>query len=124
MGDDFYTRGKPHPMIDGTQRYQRILAESRDPQTAILLLDFILGYNASMDPAGDLTAAITEAKAQALKEGRKLSVVASICGTDGDPQNLQLQRKLLEECGVVVFDSNARATDFCIALLKEFGAKP
>ena len=54
MGADEYTVGHPHPMIDGTVRGQRILAESRDPQVAILLLDFILGYNASMDPVGEL----------------------------------------------------------------------
>jgi succinyl-CoA synthetase alpha subunit len=50
MGDEFYMVGKPHPMIDGTMRRQRIMAESHDPEMAILYLDFILGYNASMDP--------------------------------------------------------------------------
>ena len=65
-------------MIDGTLRKQRILAESRDPQTAILLLDFILGYNASMDPVGELLDAICEAKQTAKKRGGNLTVVASI----------------------------------------------
>ena len=62
MGDDYYTLGTPHPMIDGTLRKQRILVESRDPEVAILLLDFILGYNASMDPVGELLDAILEAR--------------------------------------------------------------
>ena len=118
MGADEYTVGKPHPMIDGTQRKQRILAESRDPQVAILLLDFILGYNASMDPVGELLDAIIEAKQIAQKRGGYLSVVASICGTDGDPQDLNLQTRLLREAGVIVFQSNARASAFCNELLK------
>ena len=58
VGRHEYTVGRPHPMIDGTLRKQRILAESQDPEIAILLLDFILGYNASLDPAGELRDAI------------------------------------------------------------------
>ena len=117
MGSDEFTLGKPHPMIDGTLRKQRILAEAHDPQTAILFLDFILGYNASMDPVGELLDAILEARQIAKKRGGHLTVVASICGTDGDPQDLKLQVKLLKEAGVIVFSSNASATSFCAALL-------
>jgi FdrA protein len=118
MGSDEYTLGKPHPMIDGTLRKLRILAESHDPQTAILFLDFILGYNASMDPVGELLDAILEAKQTAQKRGGNLTVVASVCGTDGDPQDLNLQVKLLKEAGVIVFPSNAKAASFCCAMLK------
>lgn len=118
MGSDEYTLGKPHPMIDGTLRKQRILTESRDPQTAILLLDFILGYNASMDPVGELLDAIIGAKQTVQKRGGNLTVVASVCGTDGDPQDLNLQTRLLKEAGVIVFHSNAKAASFCCELLK------
>ncbi len=118
MGDDYYTLGKPHPMIDGTLRRQRILREGQDPQVAVLLLDFILGYNASMDPVGELVDAILEAREAARRRGGALTVVASICGTEGDPQDLALQRKMLQEAGVVVFGSNARASAFCAMLLK------
>lgn len=118
MGDDHYTVGKPHPMIDGTVRKQRILAEGGDPQVAILLLDFILGYNASMDPVGELLEAIIEAKQAAQKRGGALTTVASICGTDGDPQDLNLQTRMLRENGVVVFRSNARAARFCCDLIR------
>ncbi len=107
MGADEFTRGRPHPMIDGTLRKQRILAESRDPGTAILLLDFILGYNASMDPVGELLDAILAAKQNAKKAGGNLTVVASICGTEADPQDLDMQVKLLRSAGVIVFKSNA-----------------
>jgi len=118
LGAGEYTLGKPHPMIDGTQRKQRILTEARDPQVAILLLDFILGYNASMDPVGDLLDAINEAKQIVQKRGGNLTVVASICGTDGDPQDLNLQARMLREAGVIVFQSNARSAAFCCELLK------
>jgi len=118
MGDDHYTVGKPHPMIDGTMRKQRILAEGHDPQVAILLLDFILGYNASMDPVGELIKAIIEAKLLAQKRGGALTVIASICGTADDPQDLSLQTRMLKESGVIVFLSNAKAASFCCDLIK------
>jgi FdrA protein len=118
MGDDFYTRGKPHPMIDGTWRKQRILSEANDPSVAVLLLDFILGYNASLDPVGDLLEAIIQAKKNVAERGGYFSVVASICGTDGDPQDLRLQSKMLEDAGVVLFSSNALAAKFCAELLQ------
>jgi len=119
MGDDYFTLGKPHPMIDGTLRRQRILSEGRDPQIAILLLDFILGYNASMDPVGELLDAIQETSQAARQRGGSLTVVASICGTEGDPQDLNLQTRMLKEAGVRVFRSNARAAYFCSQLLKQ-----
>lgn len=117
MGADEYTVGRPHPMIDGTLRKQRILTESHDPEIAILLLDFILGYNASMDPVGELFEAILEARENVKKRGGALTVVASICGTDDDPQDLELQTKLLKEAGMIVFNSNASAITFCRELL-------
>jgi FdrA protein len=119
MGDDFYMVGKPHPMIDGTMRKRRILAESRDPQMAVLYLDFILGYNASMDPVGELVEAIQEAKRTARQRGGALTVLASICGTQSDPQDLKLQEKLLREAGVLVYRSNALAATACCRLLEK-----
>jgi len=119
MGDDIYTIGKPHPMIDGTLRKRRILAESRDPQVAVLYLDFILGYNASMDPIGELVDAIREAKWNSEQRGSTLTVVASVCGTEADPQDVDLQIKLLQEAGGLVFRSNALACAALCELLKQ-----
>jgi len=112
MGADEFTQGRPHPMIDPTLRRERILAEAQDPQVAVLMLDFILGYNASPDPVGDLLETIAKAKFTASQRGGFLSVVASVCGTDGDPQNLQEQTRALEEAGVVVLPSSAQAALF------------
>jgi FdrA protein len=113
MGADEFTVGRPHPMIDSRQRYERILSEARDLRVAVLLLDLVLGFNSSPDPAGDLVPAIKEAKLIFKERGSSLSVVASICGTEEDPQNLKEQVRLLEEAGAVVFSSSARAARFC-----------
>jgi FdrA protein len=118
MGADEFTLGKPHPMIDGTLRKQRILAEAHDPQVAILFLDFILGYNASMDPVGELLDAIIEARRIVTSRNGHLTVLASICGTDGDLQDLEMQTGLLKEAGAVIFQSNARAASFCCEMLR------
>jgi FdrA protein len=116
MGTDDFTVGKPHPMIDSRLRCERILAEGQDPQVGILLLDVVLGFNASPDPAGELVSTIEEARREAKKRGGSLSVVASICGTEGDPQDFQQQVKVLEETGVIVFPSSAQAAQFCALL--------
>jgi FdrA protein len=116
MGTDDFTVGKPHPMIDPRLRSDRILAEGQDPQVAILLLDFVLGFNASPDPAGELISAIEGAKSEAKKRGGSLSVLASICGTEGDPQNFGQQIRVLEEAGVIVFPTSAQAAQFCVLL--------
>jgi FdrA protein len=118
LGADEYTVGRPHPMIDGTLRKLRILAEANDPQTAVLFLDFILGYNASMDPVGELVEAILEARRIVKARGGQLTVVASICGTEGDPQDLETQTQLLREAEAIIFQSNARAASFCCEMVR------
>jgi FdrA protein len=118
MGDEEYTLGKPHPMIDGTARAQRIMTEGQDPETAVILLDLVLGYNASVDPAGELTASVLAVKEARRAHGAELVIAASICGTENDPQDLEFQRGQLEKAGVIVFESNAKATRFCRDLVK------
>jgi FdrA protein len=119
MGDDYFTQGKPHPMIDGTERAKRILQEAHDPEMKVLLLDFILGFNSSMDPVGELAEAIRDARQIVQHRGGRLSVVASICGTEDDIQEIKLQKKILEELEVVVFSTNARAAEFCLDLIRQ-----
>ncbi len=109
MGSEEYTVGRPHPMIDYTLRKQRIIREGADSKTAVILLDVVLGYGSHADPAGELVPPITEARAAASKEGRHLSFVASIVGTDLDHQDLRKQQKRLEDAGVIVMPSNAQA---------------
>jgi succinyl-CoA synthetase alpha subunit len=109
MGTEEFVRGVPHPMIDFRFRRERMIKEAKDPETAVILLDVVLGVGANPDPAGELVVAIKEAKETAEKDGRYLPVVASVCGTAGDPQGLAAQQKKLGEAGVVVMPSNAQA---------------
>ncbi|MEN3010360.1 MAG: acyl-CoA synthetase FdrA [Candidatus Bipolaricaulaceae bacterium] len=117
MGEEFFTQGRLHPMIDPTLRRERILAEAEDPEVAVLLLDFVLGYNASPDPVGDLLPALQEARERARRRGGDLLLVASVCGTEADPQGFARQVERLEDAGVRVFPTQAQAVQFVLALL-------
>lgn len=112
LGADEFTVGVPHPMIDFTVRNQRLLQEAQDAQTAVILLDIVLGYGAHSDPAGAVLPAIREARKLGEEVGGYLCCVASICGTEGDPQDLEKQRERLEEVGVVVMPTAAQAARF------------
>jgi hypothetical protein len=109
LGEDVFTVGRPHPMIDGTVRREWILKEAADPATAVLLLDVVLGYGAHPDPAGELVPAIERAGAEARGLGRGLAVVAGVTGTDADPQDRAAQVARLSAHGVLVMPSNAQA---------------
>src|SRR5438034_86357 len=109
LGEDVFTVGRPHPMIDGTVRREWIAREAADPSTAALLLDIVLGHGAHPDPAGELLPAIDAARDQASRRGGALAVVASVTGTDADPQNRSAQVSRLRGAGVVVMPSNAQA---------------
>jgi len=117
LGADEFTVGRAHPMIDPTLRNLRIVEEARDPEVAVLLLDVVLGYGSHPDPAGETAGAVEQARAAAEADGRWLAVVASVCGTEGDPQDLKEQEIALGRAGVRVFASNAEACRFCAALL-------
>lgn len=109
LGEDEFTQGRLHPMLDPDLRNRRIVQEARDPGTAVILLDVVLGYGVHPDPAGAATEAIREAQAAAAAEGRQLVVVASVCGTEGDPQALAKQEAKLRQTGELVVESNAAA---------------
>jgi len=83
----------------------------------VLLFDIILGTNSSLDPVGELLEALQQAQKIAQKRGDMLVIVASICGTDGDPQDFAMQTKMLKKCGVIVFQTNAKASRFCADIL-------
>ena len=112
MGAEAFVEGRPHPMIDATLRRERIRMEGRDPEVALLLLDFILGAISSADPVGDVIEAIAEAKVSAVSRGGHLCVAASVCGTAEDDQGLDAAVRALEKAGVLVFPSNAQAALF------------
>ena len=101
LGDDTFTVGRPHPMIDPATRNERIAAELTDPEVAVLLFDVVLGYGSHPDPAGALV--------EALGNERQCVVVASITGTSGDYQNYEIQKQKLIDAGVLVMPSNYHA---------------
>ena len=112
LGDDQYTVGRPHPMIDPSLRNQMLSAALRDGRTAVVLLDVVIGYGAHADPAGDLIAALPAAKE------REALLIASVCGTEGDPQRYSRQVALLEEAGIIAAPSNAHAAELAVDVLR------
>jgi FdrA protein len=109
LGEDEYTVGRPHPMIDPRLRNEYLSATAAEPSTAVILLDVVLGYGANADPAGALAGAIDAARADAARAGRRFVVIASVCGTSTDPQDLVAQEARLAEAGVILAPSNAQA---------------
>ena len=109
LGDDLFTVGRLHPMLDMTLREARLRQEAADSEVAVLLLDVVLGLGVHPDPAGALAPVIAAARASAQGAGRSLQAVASVCGTDDDPQGRARQVARLESAGVFVEESNARA---------------
>ncbi|PKL49971.1 MAG: FdrA family protein [Candidatus Riflebacteria bacterium HGW-Riflebacteria-2] len=109
LGDDNFTRGKAHPMIDPTYRSERMIQEIADPEAGLILFDVVLGYGSHLDMAGEMVAAI---EAGQKKSGRKLLLAACICGTHQDPQNYAQQQKILEDAGIKVFPTNVAMVKF------------
>jgi hypothetical protein len=108
LGDEYFTAGRPHPMIDPTIRKLRIVQEGNDPTVAAVLLDIVLGYGSSSDPGGSLVSAIEQARENAQRAKRGLVFMAHVCGTNADPQSLSEQSKKLAKAGVVLFPTNAQ----------------
>jgi FdrA protein len=115
LGEEEFTVGRPHPMIDNDLRIRRLMQEARDPEVAVIMLDVVIGYGAHPDPAGELGLAIRQARQVV---NRELIVVSSVTGTEQDPQSLSAQVNALKAAGAVVCDSNAAAAKL-VAMLVE-----
>lgn len=115
MGEDYFTDGMPHPMIDPTQRNNRIVREAKETDTGIVLFDCVLGYGSHEDPATGLAKVILEAK----KAKPNLTFIGSVCGTDNDPQNRLNQEDKLRKAGAIVLPTNAQAATYASLLLKK-----
>jgi hypothetical protein len=120
LGDDEFTRGRPHPMIDHRLRNERMVREAADPGVAVILLDVVLGYGAHADPAAEMLPAIRAARAAA--SGRELLFVGFVCGTERDPQGLARQVAALREAGMVLAASNAQAVRTAAAIADRHAA--
>jgi FdrA protein len=112
LGEDEFTVGRLHPMMDNELRIQRLETEAADPEVALILLDVVLGYGSHPDPASELAPAVESAIKGAKKANRRLDVVITLSGTDLDPQGLGAQRELLEKAGAKVYLSSDQAVRF------------
>ena len=117
LGDDIYTQGKPHPMIDPSKRQEMLAQAADDPTTAVILLDDVLGYGSHENMAKELAPTIKEIKEKVASAGRELVVIATIVGTDEDPQNMADQKKILTEAGTILCNSNAQAVKLALIIL-------
>ena len=118
-GDDAYTVGRPHPMVDQTVRCALIRAAGVDQSVGLVLLDLVLGDGAHPDPAPEIVAAVTAARAA--RGDRRLVVVCSVCGSAGDPQDITRQVATLAAGGIHTAPTAARAARLAAGL---FGKGP
>jgi succinyl-CoA synthetase alpha subunit len=123
LGDDTFTVGRPHPMIDPSTRVDRIMAERDDAEIAVVLVDVVLGYGSHDDPAGAMLPALKALREAAQQRGGYLPVLASITGTEGDPQKFALQKAALEGAGCVVMPSNHQAALLATKMLEKLHAR-
>lgn len=117
LGEDEFTVGRLHPMMDNELRIKRLAAEADDPETALILMDVVLGYGSHPDPASELAPAISSARKTAEKNGRRLDVVVTLSGTETDPQGRDAQQQKLLDAGAKVFLSSDAAVRYAGRLL-------
>ncbi|MFC2104320.1 acyl-CoA synthetase FdrA [Bacteroidota bacterium] len=114
LGEDEFTSGRPHPMIDFSLRNKRIIQEAKDSETAIILLDVVLGYGSNLNPDSELVPIFKQAK----EISPDTLIICSITGTNGDPQNRDKVKSELVKAGAIVMETNAAATFLCSEILK------
>jgi FdrA protein len=97
LGEDEFTQGRLHPMLDNELRLRRLRQEIADPGVDLILLDVVLGEGSHPDPAAELAPAV----GHAICTGKR--VVAIVVGAEEDPQDLNSQIERLTAAGAVVF---------------------
>lgn len=106
FGDDDFTNGRPHPMIDPSSRIERLLKEADDPEVGVIVLDFVIGYGSHEDPVGVTIPAIIEAKQKAEARGQHLEILGYVLGTDLDSPDMNEQIEKLAQVGVTISSSS------------------
>lgn len=123
LGEDEFTVGRLHPMMDNELRIQRLATEAADPEVAVILLDVVLGHGSHSNPASELAPAIEGAIKDAKKAKRRLEVVVTLSGTDLDPQGLDDQREQLEKAGAKVYLSSDQAVRYAGSVIRALEEK-
>ena len=119
LGEDEFTVGRLHPMMDNELRIKRLEMEAKDPEVALVLMDVVLGHGSHPDPSAELGPAIMAAKETAVKAKRRLDVIITLSGTDLDPQGMADQQVVLEKAGAQVFLSSDRAVRYAARLIRQ-----
>jgi hypothetical protein len=118
LGDDRFTIGRPHPMIDASYRIDRIMQEARDPEVGVLIIDMVMGTNTLEDPASVYVPPIKSAIVTAKSEGRNLAVIIHICASEDDEKNnLRTQEQQFSDAGCLVFKTNEETAFMAAAIL-------
>ncbi|UXR69706.1 acyl-CoA synthetase FdrA [Staphylococcus sp. IVB6246] len=117
LGDDMYTQGKPHPMIDPEIRKEKLRQAAEDEKTAVIMLDNVIGYGSHDDMAHELAPIISEVIDTANKNNREMIVLATVIGTEKDYQGYESQKTILAEAGAHICDTNDQMVRTAIALL-------
>lgn len=117
LGDDEFTVGKPHPMIDPALRLEKIAEQANDGSIGVILLDFELGYGSHEDPVGITIPAIKKAREAAARQGRHIAFVGYVCGTRDDIQGYEKQKSMLAAEGVIIAESNVKAAETAARIL-------
>lgn len=121
LGDDSYTLGRPHPMIDPTTRSIEIEKLAAMPDVGVLLLDVVLGYGACADPAGAVVEAVEQVRAT---RNAPLVTIATLTGTDADPQGRSGQTDILRDAGIAVVETLEEAVLLAISLTHYQDSRP
>ncbi len=119
LGDDIFTCGRPHPMIDPSPRVERLRSLADDESVAVVLVDVVLGTGSHEDPAGVMVPAIEHVRDTARSGGRSVSFVASVTGTEQDSQRYNAQVRKLSAAGVTVMTSNIQAARMACCIVEE-----
>ena len=118
LGEDEFTVGRLHPMMDNELRIRRLLEEAADPAVAVIMLDVVIGYGSHADPASELAPAVAKSYEIAKKASRHLEIVAVVTGTDDDPQGLRNQISQMEKAGTWVSTSNEDVVRYAGSIIK------
>jgi FdrA protein len=115
LGEDEFTVGRLHPMMDNDLRLRRIKQEAEDKEVGMILLDIVLGEGSHPNPVGELTPAI----AAHAKSRKNLEFVALVIGTDEDPQKVDEQIAQLKQAGATVFREVSATVDYIASCLEQ-----
>jgi len=117
MGEDEFTQGRLHPMMDNDLRLRRLRQEASDPEVAAIILDLVLGEGAHPNPASEIAPVIIEAKRIAKGADRNLEIAVIVVGTDEDSKDMEEQISMMVAAGALVFDNTADAVHYLSSFL-------